>query len=145
MRLWTASKWQTSHPVIHLINMCLCDFLYSIESTPLSKPAWDELIEVKQWRGFGQRSIADSIALHSPIECDNFATLLLKDRLSVKWTRRKYPLNEIFVVAVLEKWYSSVGGPALPCTWKDLTECMKNAGLDGKMIKTIEDNILNQA
>ena len=102
---------------------------------------WNELIEVKYWREFGQQSIADSLALHSDPECDKFANLLLNNRLFVKAARRKNQNNDKFVLEVLEKWYSTVCGPAVPCTWKDLIDCMKRAGLDAEMIETIENNV----
>ena len=105
-----------------------------------AKPALNDLIEVQQWEGFGNRSVANSIALHSSAECDGFANLLLNDHLFVKAARRKNPENEDFVKVVLDRWYRSVDGSAVPCRWNDLIECMKCAGLDGLMIKTIEDN-----
>lgn len=93
---------------------------------------------MKQWKGFGKRSISDSIALHTPPECEKFANLLLDDDyMLVRATRRENPDNSAFVKTVLEKRYSS----AVPFTWKDLIDCMKNAGLDELMIKTIEDNL----
>ena len=104
-----------------------------------AEPAWNELIEIKPWVGFGQRSIADVIALHSPVDCDNFAALLLNDHLYVEATRRNNPKNDPFVIEVLRKWYSS-DGLAVPCTWESLIECMKRAGLNPRMIKNIEEN-----
>ena len=96
---------------------------------------------MKYWDGFGQQSIADSLALHSDPECDKFANLLLNNRMFVKATRRKNPNNENFVLVVLEKWYSTVTGPSVPCTCEHLIDCMRRAGLDAEMIETIEKNV----
>ena len=109
-------------------------------STPATKPTWNELIEVKRWKGFGQRSIAAAIALHTPVQCESFANLLLNDDLYVNATRRRNPETEAFVSEVLRKWYSSVD-IAAPCTWRDLIRCMEGAGLNKKMIQTITDNV----
>ena len=97
-------------------------------STPGTKPEWREFIESKDWDEFNRESIAECIALHSAIECNNFAYLLLNNCFYVNATCRKHPDNEGFVIAVLDKWYTSVGGHACSCTWK---ECMKSARLDG--------------
>ena len=110
-------------------------------STPATKPTWNELFEVNYWENFRQRSIATAIALHTPDQCISFANLLLNDYFYVKATRRRNPETEAFVSEVLHKWYSSVGGPASPCTWRDLIWCMKEAGLDKKMIQTITENV----
>ena len=112
--------------------------------TPAIAPvAWHDLIQRKQWNGFCNRNIAESIALHSPVQCDNFANLLLRDRLLVKDVRRKNPGNDSlsFVQAVLEKWICK-SGSAVPCTWENLIECMKDAGLDGYMVQLISENTI---
>ena len=104
-------------------------------------PEWTELIEIKKWEGFCKRSIADSIALHSNTHCYVFANLLLGgDPLLVEATRREKPDNVNFIHTVLRIWYSQ-SGLAVPYTWNNLIDCMKRAGLNEVMIKTIEDNI----
>ena len=136
----------------HLYSVPVTLYMYDIHiqfdyrspllvSTPATKPTWNELIEVKHWKNFRQRSIAAAIALHTPDQCASFANLLLNDHLYVNATRRRNPETEAFVGVVLDKWYSSVGGPASPCTWRDLIRCMEGAGLDKEMIQAITDNV----
>ena len=109
------------------------------------KPSWRELIEVKQWEGFYNNSISHFIAFHDPVLCDNFADLLLNKEMFVRATRRNnagFPGNPGFVNAVLQDWHHSVEPPPVPCTWKDLIKCMKDAGLNPNLVKVIEDNVL---
>ena len=109
--------------------------------TPAAVPQWTELIEIKQWDGFCKRSIAASIALNSKTQCDIFASLLLGgDPLLVEATRREKPDNVDFIHAILRIWYAQ-SGSAVSYTWRDLVDCMKRAGLNEVMVKTIEDNI----
>lgn len=50
----------------------------------------------------------------------------------------------MFVLKVLQKWTSTVGGLAVPCTWENLIKCMKMAGLDPQMIQIIEENTIGE-
>ena len=129
--------------------VCTCTCIYNLIticflliSTTAAQPAYNELIEVKYWEGFCQQSIVEFIALHPPAKCDDFAHLLLDDRMFVLATRREKPKNDEFIRAVLQKWFASVGGRALTCTWSNLIDCMKRSGLDAVMIRIIEDKIL---
>ena len=139
MHVWTCSQLQVIGDECLICNQCLL-FVFNLAAAPA---AWHDLIQIKPWDGFGKRSIAESIALHSPVLCDNFANLLLKDHLLVKSLRRNNPGNDSlpFVQAVLEKWFYK-SGSAVPCTWESLLECMKGAGLDGPMIELIRKHML---
>ena len=131
----------STYTCIHAVWLRFC---FLRVSTPATQPVWNQLIAVRSWKGFGQRSIIDFIALHSPAQCNDFAHLLLDDRMFVLATRREKPGNDEFIRAVLQKWFASVGGDALPCTWSDLIQCMKSSGLDSVTIKIIEDNIFQE-
>ena len=114
--------------------------LLLVSTHAATKPTWNDLIEVKYWKNFGQRSIAAAIALHTRNQCESFANLLLNDLLYVTATGRKNPENEDFINKILNKWYSSVD-IAVPCTWTDLILCMRRADLDKNVIQAITDNV----
>ena len=114
--------------------------LLLVSTHAATEPTWNDLIEVKYWKNFGQRSIATAIALHTRNQCESFANLLLNDYLYVDATQRRNPETEVFISEILKKWYSRVDN-AVPCTWTDLIRCMKGAGLDKKVIQTIANNV----
>ena len=107
-----------------------------------AEPVWSDLISMKSWNGFGGKSIAGFIALHDLPICDNFASLLLNaNHLVVSAIRKESQGNQLqFINTVLSKWHSREG-TSVPCTWKNLIQCMKAAGLDQHMIQIIEQNI----
>ena len=107
--------------------------------TLAAEPTWKDLVEIKQWYGFGNQSIANFIALHDTVQCDNFAGLLLNNDLLVQAIRREKQENSSFVQEVLRKWFAK-GGCAVTCTWEALVECLKKADLDGSMIQLIKEN-----
>ena len=102
-------------------------------------PAWNDLIIKQPWDGFSNQSVAEFIALHDPVNCENFAALLLNNHMLVTSTRRDKPGNAEFVQKVLGLWFERTGS-AVTLTWKDLIGCMKGAGLHGHMIEIIRQN-----
>ena len=107
---------------------------------PAPCPTLNELRELKNWKGFGNRSIAQSIAFHPSTDCDTFAYFLLDDYLVVDGIRKDIKDDRAFVNEVLRLWHSG-NGSAVPCTWMNLITCMKNAGLNRRMVETIVANV----
>ena len=116
----------------------LCIIILSI---PDANITWSDLIMIKPW--LGNQSISGFIALNPIPTCDNFANLLLQNRLVVKNLRSESSSNDTFVTAVLDQWCSRAGTP-VPFTWRDLTQCMKDAGLDPRTVQVIEQHVLWQ-
>ena len=110
--------------------------LVSILSTGIT---WSDLIMLKPW--LGSQSISGFIALNPATNCDNFANLLLQNPLVVGNLRIQNATNNAFVTAVLTQWYSRTGTP-VPFTWRNLIQCMRNAGLDPRTVQIIEQNVL---
>ena len=52
---------------------------------------------------------------------------------------------DAFVNAVLEGWVSSMDGPAVPCNWLNLLDCMEKAGMSGYSIQEIRDAVIPSA
>ena len=77
-------------------------------------PQWNDLISIVQKDAQRKQCFIDLIANHNDSQCDDFARLLLNDRVASK----------MFVYAVLETWFSAEGGPVLPRTWESLVKAM---------------------
>ena len=107
--------------------------------TPAKRPDFTELIMTRNW--LGSKSISRFIAQHECAICDVFANLLLNDSLAVQSIRSSNADNDAFVNAILRKWVASVEPPPIPCTWGNLVDCMKKAGLDGVYVQTIGKNM----
>ena len=112
-----------------------------LQPIPSSGPTWNDLIRNQPW--LNNQSISRFIALHPAFACDNFANLLLYNPVVVNSLRAINHENNAFVQAVLTQWYSRTGY-SVPCTWRDLIQCMKDAGLDPRTVQIIEDNVLNE-
>ena len=128
---------------IHVLHAAVLFILvYQLQSTA-AELTWKELIATKSWGGYGNYSISHLIALHDEPTCNRFASLLLSaDPLIVDDIRREAKENnDQFVQILLSKWYSREGN-SVPFTWRDLIQCMKDAGLDQHMVQIIERNIL---
>ena len=88
----------------------------------------------------------DIISSHSTAKCVKFAEVLLNDSLLVqRFKRDNKGEDELFIQAVLEKWVSSVEGPAMECTWPNLIECMKLANMNDLEIQNIRDVVIPSA
>ena len=58
----------------------------------------------------------------------------------MKRLRKQYTNDDEFIREVLKHWLAlDVGGPALPCTWEALGQCVSKAGLDGTFAKAIRE------
>ena len=94
----------------------------------------------------GKLRIIEWITSHKPTQCDDFANMLLVDKLLVKKIRVMHENDkEKFVRAVLERWISrdddDEDEESLECTWKALVSCCHDAGLDGDFVKLLRDNV----
>ena len=91
--------------------------------------------------GKGKLRIIDFIATHSSTKVDDFANLLLSDRVLVQGLHKDHKDKEQFVRAVLNEWISNVNDHAVTCMWESLVKVMKSAGLDGVTVQDIEANV----
>ena len=91
--------------------------------------------------GKGQLRIIDFVSTHSFSQVDDFAQLLLKDRVKVQGLHEDNKDKKQFIRAVLKEWISNVNSHAVPCTWKSLVQVMKSAALDGVTVQDIEANV----
>ena len=91
--------------------------------------------------GKGKLRIIDFISTHSSSKVDDFAQLLLKDRVIVQGLHEDKTDKKQFVRAVLKEWISNVNSHAVPCTWESLVQVMKSAALDGVTVRDIEANV----
>ena len=118
--------------------------MYLLAAVTSAQPELGDLIEKKRKDGQGTLRIIDFIATHTDAKIDDFAELLLKDRVAVEGLHNDNKEKIQFVRAVLKKWIRDVSGPGVPRTWESLVEVMKNAGLDGLGAQEIEDNVLGK-
>ena len=100
------------------------------------RPTIHELVAITKPNG-EMLHIMDIISSHSMAVCEKFAHVMLKDPLTVQKLRNTNGSVDDFVNDVLEKWVSSVGGPAVACIWPNLIDCMKKAGMNGVAIQEI--------
>ena len=100
-----------------------------------------ELIHITKPDGKRLR-IMNDISSHPLHKCSQFAEVLLKNHLLVQKLGRDNKSEEAFIKAVLDEWLSSVEGPAVPCTWLNLIECMKKVDMNGVFIQDIEDVLM---
>ena len=119
--------------------------VYPLQSTA-AELTWDDLTTTKSWSEYGGNSIVGLIAMHNDPTCDSFASKLLEaPSLIVQNIRRKsHGDNDQFVQTILIKWYSREGNP-VPFTWRDLIQCMKDAGLDPRLVQIIEQKVLGKS
>ena len=120
--------------------MCY-NYVHVLGSNQSAGLTWNDLIRVQPW--LNNQSISGFIALNPAHICDNFANLLLDNTTVVDNLRANNQENNAFVQAVLRQWYNRTGSP-VPCTWRDLIQCMKNAGLTPHTVQIIEQNILDE-
>ena len=121
---------------------CMCyNYVHVLVSMPIAGITWSDLVTMKPW--LDNQTISGFIALHPNTICDNFANLLLQDSLVVGNIRSENKSNNSFVDAVLTQWFSSTG-TSVPFTWRDLIQCMKDAGLNSHTVQIIEDNVLDE-
>ena len=100
-----------------------------------------DLITIDRKDGQGKLRIIDFIVTHSESKVDDFAHLLLKDHNVVRGLHNDNKDKREFVRAVLKRWVSTDGRPAVPRTWKSLIEVMRDADLDGVTVMDIENNL----
>ena len=100
-----------------------------------------DLIAIGRKDGQGKLRIINFIVTHSESKVDDFAQLLMNDHNVVQGLHNKNEKKEEFVRAVLKRWVSTDGQPAVPRTWKSLIEVMKDADLDEVMVMNIEKNL----
>ena len=115
-------------------------FISFIDVTTLVRPEWGELIQIDRKDGKGPLRIIDFIASQPNTICEDFAYLLLNDRVKVKGILETKKNKDEFVRAVLEKWVAAVDATTLPCTWENLVKSMERAKLDEITVKAIRDN-----
>ena len=100
----------------------------------------DQLISIKMNDGSGQYlRVIDWITKHPRAQCGAFAHKLLKDPVVVDKLRKMNEKDDDFVPAVLSDWLSRHDPKAVPRTWEALAVCVKEAGLDGTLAKSIRD------
>ena len=86
--------------------------------------------------------IIDQISASKPHRCYDFAHLLLKDNVLVRKHQNECKDDKDgFVREVLGTWLSQDDDTrvSVPCTWKDLAECIARSNLDGALAKAIRD------
>ena len=113
-------------------------------SVAVHVPQWNDLISIDRKDGQGTLRIIDFIANHDDSQCDDFAHLLLNDRVAVQGLHVDNEKRKKFVRSVLETWFSAEGGPAVSRTWESLVKAMKDAGLDPVTVSIIEANVCRQ-
>ena len=106
-----------------------------------ARPGIGDLIAIDQKDRQGKLHIIDFIVTHSESKVDDFAHLLLKDHNVVRGLHHDNKDKREFVRAVLKKWVSTDGRPAVPRTWESLIEVMKDADLDEVTVIDIENNL----
>lgn len=129
-------------------ELFVCDIHYHCTFNILShlantcgRPDMTQLICSRKKDGSSLR-IIDQISASEQHLCDDFAHLLLKDGVLVHKLQTKYEGNKDgFVREVFRTWLSQDDDTheLVPCTWKDLAECIAHSNLDGALAKAIRD------
>ena len=117
------------------------NYVHVLVCIPTAGLTWNDLIRIQPW--LHNQSISGYIALQPATTCDNLANLLLQNPVVVNNLRANNQENNAFVQAVLTQWYSRIGTP-VPLTWRDLIQCMKDAGLTPHTVQIIERKILDE-
>ena len=123
----------------NLIYSVAYNYVHIFYPIPAASITWPDLIKIRPW--LNNQSISGFIALKPDTTCDNFANLLLQNPSVVQNLRSQNSTNQAFVTAVLTQWYQAIGTP-VPFTWRDMIQCMKDAGLDPRTVHIIEQNVL---
>ena len=109
------------------------------------RPTKEELLTIRKEDG-SKLHIMSEIASHGPTACKDFATLLLRDDLTVRRLRREAKNDDdTFVRDVFDNWLNrddeDLTDSAVPRTWEKLCSCIKDTpDLPGRLVKEIREN-----
>ena len=110
------------------------------------RPTINDLINLKRKDGSRKKlRIIEWITAHKSAKCNDFAQMLLNDRVTVMKLCKRHNDDDEFVQAAFNKWLSRDDDDeeedSIPCTWEALVKCVDDAGLNRDLLKELRNNV----